>query len=1197
MKFINFLRILLFIVAASATSGSLTAAAAAVGTDKISEAERDARLTAISDIFNRYIKTPCPYGNGSPTQVGLTIALLLCRDSCNSTFSRIITRAMETYDPTEIQSYFFTTNEAAACAVQYLIGVLDPLATPVGLNLLTVTDIESFTTPQKLYNACERVMRALGGSADNATAPNLIAQYLWAQKTKLNLNRDLPVFTMLHDPDYVPYGCRDSLTLIFALLAANWGRHELRFLLQPVTISMMVRHMRNREDHYYSTPRELECVFLYLERRFNIDRLAATYLTQSLMPISQLSPEKIYEKITSFKDRQFIQHNLFSDKPVVQAKIIQILIPVTYQPPCNMEGAQAEGYAHNLFDLLRSFEPTAGATGAAAVIYESAGGSGGGSAHADDSSLDTAIAAMGAATARISAITATMGAKTGIDPRSLETKDRSGGGARKPTVNIATLDNDTFTIAMVSLIVRSAHSPAMRKLLACCKKSAADHPENRQALIDLVQHEFHDTLNLTSAKPLLTKDESEQIAYDIGFCCASLGNGYDCLRTLGAKKSTLPKRLYEYCYVAAPDMAGFLFDMWQSLLGNRTLSIDEAAAFYDSTTTKKIREIAQVSTLDLIEKLLVYNVTNPTVIADLDENAAEAPARLAGRLVTRFGLDRSLIGEELNNLVTRYVQLVQAIRSLLTPNEKCTEIMNLVLSTDSTAASELSAKIHAALIYYITDVTYISKAATFVNSYLRALATQAVPAQEPADKAGGAGAVDKRLMIHTTTDELLSKDGTDRVTREIMRGIEAAVPGSTRRPSPEATAASVALPPSGMAGLMQAIQVNIQCGGTSVKEMESHFGELLGPDTNYTTAIAHVNQMKKEAAGAARSARRTFHSTVYDNLIQALQNLKTNLNKNREKQKAEEVAARRAAKEKAAHEARVAAENRAKAVKETATTPVAAPAAPTVVHTGGAHAAAVRAESDAERAERLAREHAEIETAKAMREEAKRIKAQQQAAEAKANVDRSKQAARAQAAKKAAEKKAAEDERKKRELEEKERVKAALIAELEARIATLNRQYIENERHLKTLSDVCAVCTVLPVQEHLRVIQLPCGHMFGNDCIKPWLASNNTCPTCRTKIVGDFIENVLDTMGTGDNHAHTPEYYVKPLTDTLKNLKDRIADLTAQLEDVRAGKTVELYDDADETEVDRTGGASGAYVPGYEPHGRKRGRDHRGRKG
>ncbi len=47
----------------------------------------------------------------------------------------------------------------------------------------------------------------------------------------------------------------------------------------------------------------------------------------------------------------------------------------------------------------------------------------------------------------------------------------------------------------------------------------------------------------------------------------------------------------------------------------------------------------------------------------------------------------------------------------------------------------------------------------------------------------------------------------------------------------------------------------------------------------------------------------------------------------------------------------------------------------------------------------------------------------------------------------------------------------------------------------------CTICfTDFEPGEELK--QLPCGHMFHEDCIKPWLTNNNkSCPTCREDVV------------------------------------------------------------------------------------------------
>ncbi|CAO3702851.1 unnamed protein product [Rhizopus stolonifer] len=46
----------------------------------------------------------------------------------------------------------------------------------------------------------------------------------------------------------------------------------------------------------------------------------------------------------------------------------------------------------------------------------------------------------------------------------------------------------------------------------------------------------------------------------------------------------------------------------------------------------------------------------------------------------------------------------------------------------------------------------------------------------------------------------------------------------------------------------------------------------------------------------------------------------------------------------------------------------------------------------------------------------------------------------------------------------------------------------------------CAVCKdTFEITE--RVIQLPCEHIFHDDCIRPWLKLNSTCPVCRKSVL------------------------------------------------------------------------------------------------
>jgi hypothetical protein len=47
----------------------------------------------------------------------------------------------------------------------------------------------------------------------------------------------------------------------------------------------------------------------------------------------------------------------------------------------------------------------------------------------------------------------------------------------------------------------------------------------------------------------------------------------------------------------------------------------------------------------------------------------------------------------------------------------------------------------------------------------------------------------------------------------------------------------------------------------------------------------------------------------------------------------------------------------------------------------------------------------------------------------------------------------------------------------------------------KTLQEKCVIC----LEETIATpVTLPCRHSFCHDCIQPWFAKKNTCPTCRT---------------------------------------------------------------------------------------------------
>mmetsp|Transcript_14620 Transcript_14620/g.39129 ORF Transcript_14620/g.39129 Transcript_14620/m.39129 type:complete len:267 (+) Transcript_14620:101-901(+) len=86
----------------------------------------------------------------------------------------------------------------------------------------------------------------------------------------------------------------------------------------------------------------------------------------------------------------------------------------------------------------------------------------------------------------------------------------------------------------------------------------------------------------------------------------------------------------------------------------------------------------------------------------------------------------------------------------------------------------------------------------------------------------------------------------------------------------------------------------------------------------------------------------------------------------------------------------------------------------------------------------------------------------------------------------------------------------------EKAIAELSRQTWD----VSTCGSTCAVCFD-DWEAGSRVVRMPCGHVFCEACLVPWLELHNTCPTCRHELLNPADENVSD-KASDVGHAPSP---------------------------------------------------------------------------
>ncbi|KAK9464892.1 hypothetical protein V1512DRAFT_212029 [Lipomyces arxii] len=61
-------------------------------------------------------------------------------------------------------------------------------------------------------------------------------------------------------------------------------------------------------------------------------------------------------------------------------------------------------------------------------------------------------------------------------------------------------------------------------------------------------------------------------------------------------------------------------------------------------------------------------------------------------------------------------------------------------------------------------------------------------------------------------------------------------------------------------------------------------------------------------------------------------------------------------------------------------------------------------------------------------------------------------------------------------------------------------EHLAHQPALSTETDEAAGTTIGNDEAEHRPLQMPCGHIFGQNCLKEWLKSSTTCPLCRTAV-------------------------------------------------------------------------------------------------
>lgn len=62
------------------------------------------------------------------------------------------------------------------------------------------------------------------------------------------------------------------------------------------------------------------------------------------------------------------------------------------------------------------------------------------------------------------------------------------------------------------------------------------------------------------------------------------------------------------------------------------------------------------------------------------------------------------------------------------------------------------------------------------------------------------------------------------------------------------------------------------------------------------------------------------------------------------------------------------------------------------------------------------------------------------------------------------------------------------------------------------VSECCICCCPWGNDGEHRIVSLPCGHLFGKNCIERWIKANKNCPSCKVRVKLNTIRPIFTSV-------------------------------------------------------------------------------------